>query len=242
MKAMRRSVSESKLPFLLRAAALAVCAAGTATAASAQTLADYDYDQLTFRGVGLGFGFLWSDQIEDTEQYSLRVDLGYLGPGVRIVPGITYWKSEVAFAEIQELANQLSARTGSVIPAEQLAPIEWSDLALDVDAHFVWSTPLGVLTYIGTGLGLHALNGQGPAVDDTFVEDLLDDVTVGINGIVGLEIETSDALRVFGEGRYTAMSSLRYATLRGGVQIMFSRGDVEVGAAEPAPPVTGRAP
>lgn len=242
MNAMRRSLSELDLPSLLRAVALAVCAAGTATAASAQTLADYDYDQLTFRAVGLGGGFLWSDQIEDTEHWSLRIDLGYLGPGIRIVPGITYWSSEVAFSEIQELAAQLSARTGSLVPADRLAPIEWSDLALDVDAHFVWSTPLGFLTYIGTGLGLHALNGQGPAVDDTFVEDLLDDITVGINGIAGLEIEASDEIRIFGEGRYTAMSSLRYASLRGGVQIMFSRGDVEVGVAEPAPPVTGRAP
>ena len=236
---MRRSASIPRRSILAVLLPLAALAAGTAPAAG-QTLADYDYDQLTFRGVGLGGGYLWSDRIEDTEHFTLRVDLGYLGPGVRIAPSITYWSSELADAEIEELATQLSQRTGTVITPERLGPIQWSDISLAVDGHFVWSTPIGVLTYIGTGLGLHALNGRGPAVDDTFVEALLDDVTVGVNGLVGLELEPVDRLRVFVEGRYTAMNSLIYSTVRGGLQVMLSQGRAEVGAVPPAPPPAGR--
>lgn len=209
--------------------------------AAAQTLADYDYIHLTFRGIGVAGGYLWSDHIEDTEEYTLRIDLGYLGPGIRIAPSLTYWSSELAQSRIDGLAAQLTDRTGSLILGSELAPIEWSDLSLNVDGHFVWSTPVGVLTFVGAGLGLHALNGQGPAVDGTFVEDLLDDITAGVNALAGLEFEPLDNVRVFGEGRYTAMSSLSFAVLRAGVQVMLSRDDVTVGSVAPAPD-PGRAP
>lgn len=242
MKAMRRRPIDLRRSLLAAALGALGLAAGLGTHAApaeAQSLADYDYEHLTFRAVGLGAGYLWSDRIEDTEEYSVRFDLGYLGPGVRIVPSIGYWSSQLQAAEIDSLAVRLG------IPPARLGVIEWSDLSLAVDAHFVWSAPFGLLPFIGGGLGLHALNGTGPAVDDTFVEDLLDDITVGVDGIVGFEFEPVNRLRVYVEGRYTAMSSLRYSTVRAGVQIMFSRGSVVVGAAAPPPgPAerTGRAP
>lgn len=231
---MRRSVLTLGLG-TLTATLGAIVAPGTATPAHAQTLADYDYDQLTFRGVGLGAGYLWSDRIEDTQEYTLRVDLGYLGPGVRIAPSLSYWSSKMDQSEIDQLAAQLSQRTGTTITGSDLGPIDWGDLSLALDGHFVWSTPFGFLTFVGTGLGLHSLNGRGPAVDGTFVEDLMDDITVGVNGIAGVELEPADRIRVFGEARYTIMSSLRYGVVRAGAQIMLSRGNAEVGAV-PAPP------
>ena len=225
---------------------LAVLGIGFAAGeARGQTLADYDYVNLTFRAFGLGAGYMWSDRITDTEHYTVRFDLGYLGPGIRIVPSVTYWDSEIEEAELDDLATRISQQTGVAIQGSDIGPVEWSDISLDVDAHFVWSVPFGLLTFVGAGAGLHALNGRGAAVDDTFVEDLLDDITLGVNGIAGFEFEPINRIRIFVEGRYTAMSSLRYATARGGAQIMLSRGNVEVGAvpAPPAPaPVRGRAP
>lgn len=233
---MRRSVST--LPIAIPALFAAATLFGGAPAA-AQTLADYDYEHLTFRALGLGAGYLWSDRIQDTREYNLRIDLGYLGPGVRIVPSVGYWRSRLEQAELDSLAVRLA------IPASRLDVIEWSDISLSVDGHFVWSAPLGLLTFIGAGFGLHALNGRGTAVDGTFVEDLLDGVTAGVNGIAGFELEPINRIRIYAEGRYTAMSSLRYMAARGGVQIMFSRGNVQVGAAAPPPAPhqePGRAP
>ena len=232
---MRRTVLHPRLATVLGLAAALALGAGPA---AGQTLADYDYEHLTFRGVGLAGGYLWSDRVEDTEQYSLRVDLGYLGPGIRIVPSIGYWSSQIEQADIDSLAARLG-----ILPSE-LGPIEWSDISLAVDAHLVWSAPLGLLPFVGVGAELHALNGRGPAVDDTFVEDLLDDITAGVNGIAGVELEPVSRLRIFVEGRYTVMNSLQYGAVRAGVQVMFSRGDVEVGAAPPPSlgPATGSAP
>ncbi len=233
---MRHSHPTFRLPILTAALGLALgLAAGPA---AGQTLADYDYDQLTFRGIGFDVGYLWSERIEDTQRYTVRVDLGYLGPGVRIVPSLSYWSSRVEGEDLDDWAARLSQQTGAPITGDDLGPVEWSDLALSLDGQFVWSTPLGVFTYVGLGAGVHALNGRGPAVNGTFVEDLLDDFTAGLDGLLGAELELQHSFRLYAEARYTAMTSLQYASFRAGAQLMFSRGNAEVGAV-PAPALTG---
>ncbi len=222
-------------PTLLLAALL-----GAAAPASGQSLADYDYEHLAFRGLGVDFGYLWAERVRDTETFGVRLDLGYLGPGVRIVPSLGYWASEFTRAELDALATRMNEQTGGFIQGSDLEPIEWSDISLSLDAHFVWNTPIRVLTFIGGGAGLHALNGQGNAVDDTFVEDLLDSITAGLNALAGLEFQPVPRLRVYAEGRYTALNSIQYLQARGGLQLMFDVDDgVDVGAVVPPPPVGG---
>ncbi len=227
----------------LLALGLAGLAASALPAPSAgQDLADYDYTHLGFRGVGLDLGLVWPDKVGNTAQLGLRLDLGYLGPGVRIIPSLTYWQSDIADAEIDTLAARLSDQLGVPIDGEDLGPIEWSDLALSLDGQLVWNTPSNVLTFAGLGLGFHALNGKGPAIDDTFVEDLLDSITAAAAVLAGLEFEPTPQLRVYAEGRYTIMNSVRFGSARIGAQFMFRPGDVEEVGAVPPPPVERRAP
>ncbi|HUG41976.1 MAG TPA: hypothetical protein VMM12_16025 [Longimicrobiales bacterium] len=224
----------------MRRALLAASLLAAATPGAAQSLADYDYENLAFRGVGLDAGYLWANKIRDTHQYGVRLDLGYLGPGVRIVPTLTYWSSEFTRAELDRLAERMNQQAGTVfIRGSDLEPIQWSDLSLSIDGIFVWNTPLRVLTFIGVGGGLHALNGQGSAVDDTFVEDLLDSITAGVNALAGLEFEPIHRFRFYAEGRYTALNSIQYLTARGGLQIMFYPDEGALGAVVAPPPLRG---
>lgn len=212
------------MPRSLLALGLALAALaglGPTSHAAAQTLADYDYEYLRFRGIGFDVGYIWPDKVEETGQFGLRLDLGYLGPGVRIIPAISYWRSEFTPEELDGLATRLSQRSGALVEGDDLGPIEWSDLSLSVDAQLVWNTPYRVLTFVGGGVGFHALNGQGEAIDDTFVEDLLDVITAGASGLAGLEFAPVDRLRVYLEGRYTAMNSVQYFSARGGLQVML---------------------
>lgn len=228
MGAMRRT--------LLLAALLGAALPALAVPAAAQTLADYDYENLTFRGAGVDFGYVWANKVVDTEMFGVRLDLGYLGPGVRIVPSIAYWSSRLTGAELDTLAARINAQTGSVLQGSDLGPIRWSDLSLSLDGQFVWNTPLRVLTFVGAGAGLHALNGQGAAVDDTFVEDLLDSITAGVNALAGFEFEPFSRIRLYAEGRYTALNSIQYLSAKAGVQIMFGVDQEVVGSvAAPAP-------
>jgi len=215
--------------FLAAAVALAALFCG-AQPARAQDLADFDYENLSFRGVGVEWGYLYPSRVERTQSYTMRFDLGYLGPGLRIVPGVTYWSSPLKDVEVAKLEQSVERLIDEQIdgPAQSidLGEITWSDVAFAVDAQVVWRVPFGVLTYAGLGGAIHVLNGKGAAIDGTFVEDLLDSVTPGGNLHLGLEYPVAQHLRLQGQGRYEVLGDLQYLELRVGAQVM-------IGAAHP---------
>jgi len=213
----------------LKGVMLAVVLCGGAPA-EAQELADFDYENLSFRGIGAEWGYLYPTRVERTQSYGLRIDLGYLGPGLRIVPGVTYWSSPLRDSEVAELESSVEGLIADQIngpsPAVDLGQITWSDIAVSVDAQVVWRVPFGILTYAGIGGAVHVLNGDGAAINGTFVEDLLDSVTPGGNLHLGLEYPLYERLRLQGQGRYEVLGDLQYLEIRLGAQLM-------VGASHP---------
>jgi hypothetical protein len=215
------TVRRARVDGLLLAALLCVPASG-----GAQELADFDYENLAFRGVAFELGYLWPNKVESTPSYGLRMDLGYLGPGLRVTPSISYWSSRMKAGEVVELEEKLDSLIAQTQPGVPAAPvslgtIDWSDLALTLDAHVVWRTPYGFLTFAGAGASVHFLNGAGDAIADTFVEDLLDSVSAGLGLQVGIELPLTSRLRVYGAGRLEMLEDLRYGALRSGLQLHF---------------------
>jgi hypothetical protein len=213
---MRRLLRVLILPLLLLAPA----------GGAAQELADYDYVNLSFRGLGFDVGMIWPDKVKATPVWSLRLDLGFLGPAIRIVPSLSYWSSTMRTAELERLAERLSLipslqEREVVITAADMGRIAWSDLSLGVDAHVVWTAPLDIITFVGAGTSVHALNGRGDFIDDTFIEDLLDSTTAGLAVMAGFEVQPLARVRVYGEARYTLVSNVRYPGLRIGAALML---------------------
>jgi hypothetical protein len=210
----------------IRATALVPCLLLAAIPVQAQSLADYDYENLTFRGIGFDIGYIWPDKVAPTSQISLRLDLGFLGPAVRITPTLSFWSSHLRGRELERMADRLSSlpalrEQGVVLTANDLGRVDWSDLSLGVDANIVWTAPLDIITFVGAGAGLHALNGRGELIDDTFIEDLLDSTTAGIALLAGVELQPVERLRLYGEARYTLVSKIRYPGLRIGAALML---------------------
>jgi hypothetical protein len=198
-------------------------------AAPAQTLADYDYENLTFRGVGVDVGRIWPNKVEPASIWSVRLDLGYLGPAVRLMPTISYWSSRFRKSELDRLADRLSdlpplRQQGVTVTGDDLGDIHWSDLALGLDAHIVWTAPLNIITFVGGGLAMHALNGRGDVIDDTFIEDLLDSTAPGAAVLAGFELQIAPGVRIFAETRYTLASDVRYPSIRVGGALMLPTG------------------
>lgn len=191
----------------------------------AQALSDLDYENLSLRGVMLDVGYVSSSKVENTASFGGRVDLGFLGPGVRVVAGFNHWSSHLARGEVRELETKLEdlilEETGQTTPVD-LGRISWSDTALSGDVHFLWRVPLGVLTYAGLGGSAHVLRGSGAAIDNTFVDDLLDSVRAGLNVHGGLEVPLHPRFRIVGETRYEVLEDLSYVQFRVGGQFMFS--------------------
>jgi opacity protein-like surface antigen len=200
--------------------------AATAGSAAAQGLEDYDYENLALSGFGLDYGRIWPSKVDPTGAYTLRLDMGFLGPGVRVSPALSYWTSTLRQAEMQRLVDSLnrlktSAGGGAPFEVEDLGVIHWSNLSLTIDLQGVWRTPLGLNPFAGVGLGLHALNGRGEAIRDTFVEDLLDTITLGAAVMGGLEFQPLPRLRLYAEGRYTLVSDVHFGGINIGALILL---------------------
>lgn len=198
----------------------------TPSAAWAQELADYDYENLGFRGVGLHGGYIFPSTVEETYTVGASVDLGYLGPGVRVVPSISYWDSELKADEVAELETRLETliidQGGSITQPIDLGTITWSDIALTVDGHFVWSNPYGFLGYAGAGASAHIMSGGG-SIAGTFIDDLLDSIRAGFNLHAGIEVPLHPQLRLYSDARYELLGDLRYLELRGGLRLFLGR-------------------
>ena len=194
--------------------------------ARAQDLADYDYENLSFRGISFDVGYLYADNVEDTRTLGVRFDLGFLGPGFRLMPGVTYWESTLADPEVDQFETRLGTLTmdqGGIAPAGgfDLGVIDRTDIVVNMDGHYVWATPLNLFFSMGVGLSAHFLNGSGPGIDDTFVEDLLDSVSAGFNLHVGLEYPITDRVRIHGGSKVEVLGDLNYVEFRGGLSFIW---------------------
>jgi hypothetical protein len=218
-----RKKGRQRVALVVLTAALAWPGAG----AEAQELADFDYENLSFRGIGLELGWVSPDRVEPTPTYGVRLDLGYLGPGLRLTPSLTYWSSHMKRGEVRELEARLEelvdreSPPGTPPASVDLGNIDWADLVLGLDGHVVWSVPGNLLTFLGVGVAAHVRNGSGEAIRGTFVEDLLDSVTAGFNLHGGLEYPLSEQMRLYGTTRYEILGDLKYLELRMGFQFMF---------------------
>ena len=194
-------------------------------AVEGQDLADFDYENLSLRGFGFEWGYAYPSRVERMESYGLRIDMGYLGPGLRIVPSVTYWKSPFQAAEIEELETRVAGlvedQGGGPAPTVDLGTIDWSDVVVGVDAQVMWSIPWGFLSFGGLGIAAHVMNGDGAAINGTFIEDLLDSVAAGFNLHAGLEYPVSSRFRINGQGRYEVLGDLQYFQMRFGAQVMI---------------------
>jgi len=197
---------------------------GPAAGASGQDLADLDYEHLSFRGFGFDAGYLWPTRVEPTHSLALRIDMGYAGPGLRIVPNLTYWSSSLVSSEVTEFEDRISQlienQTGSPPSMLNLGTIDWRDIAVGVDAHIVWDSLFDLLTYGGIGVAAHLLDGSGPAIEGTFIEDALDTVTAGLNLHFGMEYPLTTRFRIYSVAKYEVMSDLQFFHVRAGWQIM----------------------
>ncbi len=186
------------------------------TGLAAQTWEDYDYENLEFRGLGVEVGGIWPTRVEPTIVFGVRADLGQVGPNVRISPAIRYWSSSLRQAEVDRLADQIRRiceRQGASCPAFDLGEIRRSDLEISVDGHYLFDIDLPVVPYAGAGLGVHLLNGSGEAIEGTFVEDLLDTLSPGLNLIAGLNVPIGPSLQLLTEARGVLVGDIRYLTL-----------------------------
>jgi hypothetical protein len=201
----------------LLAAAPGLRAQGDTLTASAARPAVYGVDSLAFRGLAADVGRIWPLRIDATTLIELRADLGPVTPRVRLVPTLSFWASKFHAGEVRRLERQIekvcAGQQGNTCPALDLGEVRVSDLALGVEAQTTLRRIGPVNPYFSIGGAMHLLNGQGDAIDGTFVEGLLDAIAPGLQAAGGVEMPLGSAIRIFGEGRAVLSSDTRYVGL-----------------------------
>jgi len=191
-----------------------------------QELADYDYEKLAFRGISVEYGNILFKTYEETEVYSVKLDLGFLGPGVRMATRASYWSSEMVPEELVSFESSLNTMIlaqGGVLPGNglEIGSIKRDDMSVSVEADYVWRIPLGMLLSTGLGVSAHLVNGTTQIPDDTFLNGLLDSFTAGFNVHSGLEYLVTDRIRLYGDSRIGLAGNVRFFQFGGGLTILW---------------------
>jgi len=186
------------------AGAAVLLSIGAALPAQAQNLEQYDYTNLGLRAIGAEIVYVSASQNEGTAGLGAKLDLGFLGPGIRVVPRFAYWKADVEDSSISELEAQLEEVSDLEPGTINLGSVERSAYVMGADVHFIASLPT-VSPYIGAGLDVYLLNDDGPAIRGTFLDDTV--VTAGASAVGGLQVALTPSWSVYGELRATAVTS-----------------------------------
>jgi hypothetical protein len=182
-------------------------------------LNQFSYDNLRFSGIQVDAGPLGSSELTGAVVAGLRLDYGMIAPHVRVLLGLSYFRSEFdgeARARFEQRIRQFV-----IDPANddtiRVGRIFWSDITADLDLQYAMPQGRGIMTYVGAGVSVHLRNGSGAAINGTFVEDALDEVSAGFNASIGAEFALSKAWRFTLDGRGVISSGLSTVSLRSGI-------------------------
>jgi hypothetical protein len=190
----------------------------SAGSASAQKLEDYDYTNLGFRAIGMEARWVDASQNESTVGIGVRVDMGFLGPYIRIVPRAGWWSAKVNDSSVSELERQLEVVSNLPPGSISLGSLERTAWNLGFDAQ--WTLQEAALApYLGVGADLYLLDDDGAAIDGTFLDSVV--ITAGISGVIGAELNFLDRWRVYSELRGTLVTDASNASAGLGLAYRF---------------------
>ena len=186
-------------------------------------LSQFSYDNLRLSGIQVDVGPLGATELKGTIAGGLRLDYGRIAPRVRLLLGLSYFRSE--FDNDARTRFEARIREFVIDPTGddtiRVGRIFWSDLIGDLDLQYVVPQGRGITTYMGLGVSVHLRNGSGAAINGTFVEDALDEISAGLNATVGTEFHLSRAWRFTLDGRGVVASGLSTVSLRSGIMYRF---------------------
>jgi len=186
--------------------------------ASAQKLEEYDYENLGFRAIGAEAVWVNAKDAKGAVGFGVRVDLGFLGPHVRVMPRFAHWSADIEDQSVAKFERNLEALCtppGCDVDLGELKRDYW---VVGLDLQWVLENPV-LAPYLGIGGELYILNDSGQAIKGTFLDDAV--VTAGISGVGGAQFEFASIMRVYAELRGTLVTSASNVAVYAGLAVTF---------------------
>jgi hypothetical protein len=207
-------------------AAVLLAVGPSARLAAQGVLNQFSYDNVRLSGIQVDVGVLGSNDLTGAVVGGVRLDYGRIAPRVRLLVGLSYFRSE--FDGKARARFEQRIRAFVIDPSGddtiRVGRIFWSDLIADLDLQYVVPQGRGITTYMGLGVSGHLRNGSGAGISGTFVEDALDELSAGLNATVGAEFDLARAWRFTVDGRGVVSSGLSTVSLRTGIMYRFKGG------------------
>jgi len=194
------------------------------TRLSSQGVLDqFSYDNLQPTGLRLEFGALGASRLRGATLGALRFDAGNIAPRVRVLLGLSYFKSGFSQSALNDFATKIRALVQDPDSnfTVNVGQIRWSDLTGDLDLQYAFPQSQTLTTFLGAGVGVHLRHGSGSAINGTFIQDALDGLFPAANATVGVELHLSPQVAVSAEGRGVISQGLSTASLSVGVMYRF---------------------
>jgi hypothetical protein len=203
------------------AALLTACLPDRLTAQ--KILEQFSSDNLRLTALQVDVGPLGGSNIRGTLTGGLRLDYGFIAPKVRVLLGLSYMRADFGADALRRFEDGLKRIVNDPDSnyTINLGAVTWSDLVGDLDLQYVMSQGRAVTAYLGVGFGVHVRNGDGAAINGTFVEDALDQITAGLNGSLGAEIGAKH-WRLTVDARGVLSSGLSTMSLRTGAMYRWA--------------------
>ena len=176
-------------------------------------LEEFSYEGLRLSGVGVDAGVVFSNSLTTEVVGGVRIDFGTFSPKVRVVFGGLYFKGQFKEDRIREFEQRLEDLVGESV---DIGTITLSNIELYLDLQYLLPRLGRFQSYLGLGFGAHIRNGNGEAIEGTFVEDALSTVAAGLSGSVGFDVAIVPRLSFTAEARGGLTSELRTLSARGG--------------------------
>jgi len=186
-------------------------------------LQQFSYENLKPSALQFDIGPLGGSNVRGALTGGVRMDYGLIAPHIRVLLGLSYFKADFssnARARFEDRLRSIVNDPDSNYTIN-LGRITWSDVTGDVDLQYVLPQGRAVTAYMGIGIGAHIRHGSGPAINGTFVQDALNEITAGLNGTIGTEVGARH-WRVTFDARGVLSSGLSTVSLRTGVMYRWA--------------------
>ena len=215
---MRRWTSLSALT-----GALVLCPMSPA-AAQESVIQRLGLDRLRLTSLGIVAGPVWPAGVVSTQAYGFQADYGEIASRLHIVFSIGYWGSRFTDQKVDQFIRQLETQ---IIDPDSNATIRRdrvrvSDIALEGEMRYILAPHSAIAPYLGGGFGVHAVNAQSKLIDNTFLESALDNIGTGLSAIAGVDLLPRSRVSLGVQARYTLLSTVHYASIRGMVSIRIA--------------------
>lgn len=184
-------------------------------------LEQFSYEGLRLAAIGVDGGFVVSNSLTTEAVGGVRLDFGTFAPRIRIVTGVSYFKGAYKDERIQVFEQRLEDLIQDPSVDVTIGAVTLANVEVYLDFQYLFPAVGPVQPYFGLGFAAHVRDGDGQAIEGTFVEDALDTVAAGLGGSVGFEVGLASWLAFLAEVRGGLTSELRTLSARGGFMVRF---------------------